>query len=107
MAGLPFVCKAPNGQVVRLDDLPLEDLQGIATEAGMESWFDMTIQPARNGRAAAALYRHCCKVAGAEPVEPVTAKVVLDAFELATEDDTLPTLWQDGIPEAEGGPTTP
>ena len=103
---LSFICKAPNGQVVRLDDLPLEDIQGIATEAGRESWFDLYLQPARNGKATVALYRHCCKVAGAEPVEPVTPKVILNAFEPA-EDDALPTLWEDGSPLTEGDQTTP
>jgi hypothetical protein len=102
---LSFLCKAPNGQVVRLDDLPVEDIQNIATECGMESWFDLYLQPARYGRATVALYRHCCKVVDAEPVEPVTPKVILSAFEAA--DDNLPTLWEDGNPPTADDPTTP
>ena len=31
---LSFACKTPNGQTVRLDDLPIEDIQGIADSCG-------------------------------------------------------------------------
>jgi hypothetical protein len=103
---LSFLCKVPNGQVVRLDDLPVEDIQNIATEAGLESWFDLYLQPARFGKATIALYRHCCGVAGCEPAEPVTPKVILNSFE-PTEEDTLPTLWEDGNPPTADDPTTP
>lgn len=102
---LSFACKAPNGQVVRLDDLPIEDLQRLATDSGMESWFDLYMQPARHGRATIALYRHCCAVVGADPVEPITPKVILNSFE-AVEEDTLPTMWENGNPPTADDQTT-
>jgi len=37
---LSFACNTPNGQTVRLDDLPIEDIQGIADSCGLESRFD-------------------------------------------------------------------
>lgn len=95
---LSFICKTPTGSV-RLDDLPVEDLQRIAVENGEESWFDLFVQPARNGSAAIALYRHCCGVAGDEPPEKITPKVILSAFEPATDD--APTLFEDGLPAPE------
>ena len=103
---LSFACKAPNGQVVRLDDLPIEDLQRLASEAGMESWFDLYMQPARHGKATIALYRYCCKVVDSEPIEPVTPRVILGAYE-AVEQDTLPTLWENGNPPTADDQTTP
>ena len=103
---LSFACTVPNGQVVRLDDLPIEDLQRLATDAGMESWFDLYIQPARHGRATIALYRHCCSVAGADPVEPITPRVILNAF-TGVEEDTLPTMWENGNPPTADDQTTP
>jgi hypothetical protein len=102
---LSFACNTPNGQTVRLDDLPIEDIQGIADSCGLESWVDRYLQPARFGKATIALYRHCCKVADCDPAEPVTPKIILGAFE-PVEEDTLPTLWEDGNPPTADAPTT-
>jgi hypothetical protein len=88
-----------------LDDLPIDDIQKLATDAGLESWFDLYLQPARYGAATVALYRHCCGVVGDTPVDPVTPKVILNAFEPV--DDDLPTLFEEGLPDPEAdGPTT-
>lgn len=100
---LEFQFKSPSGKVVRLYDLPIEDVQDIAEKAGLESWFDLASQPARFGKASVALYRHCCGVAGDDPVEPVTIKAVIDAFELVPDD--LPTLFEDGLPETDAQTT--
>jgi len=101
---LSFQCVTPGGQVVRLDDLPVEELQSIADSTGLESWFDLYLQPARHGAATIALYRHCCGIAGVDPVDPVTPKVILAAFEPA--DDDLPTLFEDGVPKTDAVATT-
>lgn len=100
-----FGIKTPDGQVIRLDDLPVEVLQGIAEDAGLESWFDVYVQPARYGKAAEALYRHACGLVGCEPL-PFTVAVLNDALEVVEDD--LPTMWEDGEvdpPEADA-PTT-
>lgn len=102
---LSFACTTPTGKVVRLDDLPIEDIQRIADECGLESWFDLYLQPARFGKATIALYRFCCEHVGDAPADPVTPKVILSAFE-PVEDD-LPTMYEDGIPDPnQDGPTT-
>jgi hypothetical protein len=102
---LSFICKTPSGAVVRLDDLLISDLQDIADKNGLESYFDLYLQPARFGKATEALYRFCCEQAGDKPPERITPRVILAAFEPAEDD--LPTLFEDGLPSGEAdGPTT-
>jgi hypothetical protein len=101
---LEFQFKSPDGKVVRLYDLPIEDVQDIASKAGLESWYDMLQGPARFGHASTALYRYCCKQVDVEPVEPVTVQTIIDAFELVPDD--LPEQFEDGIPVPEADAQT-
>jgi hypothetical protein len=99
-----WAIKGPSGKVVRLDDLPVEDLDRIALEAGLESWFDMWYQPLRYGKAAIALYRHCCALVGDEPQEPVTPSVLMESLDRVDED--TPQQWTDGHPQTADDPKT-
>lgn len=96
--------KVPGGDVVRIDDIAIEDLQRIADENGVESWFDIWLQPARYGKAAVALYRHACGIAGVDPVDPVKPRDLLDSLDRVADD--LPTMWENGHPQTADDETT-
>lgn len=99
-----WVCRISQDERVRLVDLDVGDLQRIAEIGGLESWYDLFVQPGRNGKSAVALYQFCCRRAGVEPVETVTPWMIGDMFD-RVEDD-LPTLWEDGHPQTAGDLTT-
>lgn len=96
----------PSGQV-RLDDIPIEVLEGIAKANGGDSWHDLAAAPGANAAAAVALLAHCYTLTGDEPLpsEKVTPRLLLSALEIVPDD--LPDTFEGGIPKAEpGDPTT-
>jgi hypothetical protein len=101
---MPFAVTTPGGHVVRLDDVPLSDLDRIAKDAGLDTWAELLTAPLRNGASAEALYRYCCDTAKDTPPDPITPNVVVAAFNWA--DDDLPETFQGGLPKAEDDPET-
>ena len=96
---MPFAVTTPAGDVVRLDDIPLQDLHKICTDHGLDSWTKLLIEPLKQGAAAEALYRHCCDIAKDEPPEVLTPRVLVPAFEWVSDD--LPDTYEGGAPKAE------
>lgn len=101
---MPFAVTTPAGHVVRLDDVPLSDLQKIVEEAGLDSWVLLVTEPARNAVAVESLYRYCCEISGDAPPERITAKVIGEAVSFVSDD--LPDTYQGGLPKAEDDPAT-
>lgn len=101
---MPFAVTTPAGHVVRLDDVPLSDLQKIVEEAGLDSWVLLVTEPARNATAVEALYRYCCEISGDKPPERITAKVIGEAVSFVTDD--LPDTYRGGLPLAGDEPAT-
>lgn len=101
---MPFAVTTPGGHVVRLDDVPLEDLGRIADEAGLESWSELMYGPLRNWKAALGVYRYACDQGGESPPDRPTVAQMTKAFEFVSDD--LPDSFQGGVPKAEGEPET-
>jgi hypothetical protein len=101
---MPYAVTTPQGHVVRLDDVPLEDLHRIAVANDLESWSELLITPLRHGAAAIDLYRFCCEHTGDTPPEKLTPKLLVGAVKY--EDEDLPDAWQGGLPKAEDGTST-
>jgi len=101
---MPFAVTTPGGHVVRMDDVPLEDLGRIADEAGMESWSELMFGPLRNWKAALGVYRYACEAGGESVPDRPTVKAITEAFEFVKDD--LPDSFQGGVPKAEDDPTT-
>jgi hypothetical protein len=102
---MPFAVTTPEGNVVRLDDVPLEDLGKIADEAGMESWSDVMFGPLRNWKAALGIYRYCFDLHKETAPEKPTVADIQAAFEWVRDD--LPDSFEGGVPKAEDDPMTP
>jgi hypothetical protein len=101
---MPFAVTTPAGHVVRLDDVPLSDLDRIAKDAGLDTWAALLTAPLRDGAAAEAVYRFCCASVEDKPADPITPKIVVAAFNWL--DDDLPETFQGGLPKAEDDPAT-
>lgn len=93
-----WACNTPGGQV-RLADLTLEALADLEKKCGAE-WYRIVARPRSSAGNAIHIYAACCAAAGCEP-ETVTARKLMDVFELVDED--LPTMFEAGIPKAAGG----
>lgn len=100
---MAITIKAPNGKVVRVDDLPLGVLSKIAKEHEMGSWSVLLTAPAYDGGAFIDVYAEVCRVAGCEP-EEITAGMVFKIVD-RVEDDR-PSMYEDGIPKEEADPET-
>lgn len=99
-----WACKVGD-RYVRLSDLPISDLGRIAKDAEMVSWTVLVQHPLLDAGAAEALMRHCYQLEGETPPDPITGRVVVDAFERIAED--LPTTFEGGLPKEGPDPTTP
>lgn len=97
-----WACNTPGGQV-RLADLTLEALAELEKKCGTE-WHRIVARPRSSATNAIHIYAACCAAAGCEP-DKVTARRLLDVFELVDED--LPEMFEGGIPKAEGEASTP
>lgn len=83
----------PGGKVVSIGDLPLEEVEGVATKHGVE-WSDLQFTPARRLVAARALYRRACEINGETPVEVNSSK---DLLAVITEVDLdIPATFDEG-----------
>jgi hypothetical protein len=102
---MPFAVTTPAGHVVRLDDVPLSDLQKIAVDTGLDTWAKILTEPLRNGASAEAVYRFCCEQEGDTPPDRITPKLIIAAFNWVEDD--LPDTYQGGLPKAEDDPGTP
>jgi hypothetical protein len=96
-ADVEWACNTPEGQV-RLADLTLEALAKLEKDCGAE-WHRVVSRPRHSAQNAIHIYAACCELAGCEP-ETVTARTLLDVFELVPED--MPDMYEAGIPKAEG-----
>lgn len=96
-----WACNTPGGQV-RLADLTLATLAELEQQCGME-WHRIVVRPRSSATNAIHIYAACCAAVGCEPAE-VTARSLLDVFELVDED--LPEMFQAGVPKAEGEAST-
>lgn len=101
---MPFAVTTPAGHVVRLDDVPLQDLHKIASDHGLDSWTKLMIEPLKNGAAAEALYRHCCGIAKDPAPEVLTPRSLIPSFDWVADD--LPDSYEGGAPKAEDDQTT-
>lgn len=101
---MPFAVNTPGGQV-QLMDLPLEVLDKLEEETGRR-WSQLLVAPGWNAKSVMALYNAACAHIGCEP-EPLTPRKVVDGAGLFEEvPDDLPTVYEDGLPKAEGGTST-
>lgn len=96
-----WACNTPGGQV-RLADLTLDALAELEKKCGTE-WHRIVARPRASATNAIHIYGACCAAVGCEP-DVVTARTLLDVFELVDED--LPVMFQAGIPKAAGGAST-
>jgi hypothetical protein len=90
-----WACNTPEGQV-RLADLTLEALAELEKKCGTE-WHRIVARPRASAGNAIHIYSACCAQIGCEP-ETLTARKLLDVFELVDED--MPDMFQGGIPKA-------
>lgn len=104
MSDLVWQITTPSGARHIVDDFTIDDLEAMATAAG-QSWYLMMRSPFLSGAGAKALYLHACALTGDDPPDPLTARVINEAFTAIDED--LPAEYQDGIPKAEGATGTP
>jgi hypothetical protein len=92
-----WTCRVDASHTVRLEDIPIEQLDPLQQECE-ETWFSMVITPlARRPATILALYRKCCEVAGVEPRPVVTAREAIEMFDLT--DDDRPTMYSGGLPD--------
>lgn len=96
--------RVPGGQLVRLEtDIEFDEITAIATKHELNFMFMLASPELGTGKSLADLYRLCCRTAGVEVPEKLTARLVLDALE-DVEDD-LPEYYEDGHPKV-ADPTT-
>jgi hypothetical protein len=92
-----WTCRVDETHTVRLEDIPIEQLDPLENECG-ESWYLMVNAPlVRKPRTLLAIYRMCCELAGVEPAELPTAGEITAMFDLV--DDDRPTMYSGGLPD--------
>lgn len=96
-----WACNTPEGQV-RLADLTLDALADLEKQCGTE-WWRIVSRPRHSAQNARHIYAACCDLAGCKP-DTVTARSLLDVFELVAED--MPDMYEGGIPKAGEAPTS-
>lgn len=96
-----WACNTPEGQV-RLADLTLDALADLEKKCGTE-WWRIVSRPRGSAQNAIHIYASCCEAAKCEPAV-VTARTLLDVFELVAED--MPDMYVGGIPKAGEAPTS-
>lgn len=100
-----WACNTPEGQV-RLADLTLEALADLEKKCGAE-WWRIVARPRHSAQHAVHIYAACCELAKCEP-GVVTARSLLDVFELVDED--MPDMYEGErgarIPKAEDAAPT-
>ena len=101
---MPFAIKLGEGQIVRIDELPLDLLEQAAKAHGAR-WSDFLVAPAKSVPAGRALINSAAGHLGLAAPDTSTAKAFLAAFE-EVPDDTDEILWQDGLPKAEDASST-
>lgn len=106
-SGLPKVLefRHPDGDAMKLNQLPMGVLADIATAHGIAIWATLVDGPLGflPARALEDLYRACCRELKASAPKKLTAGAVLRAFHLVDDDE--PDVWVDGRPR-EGSPST-
>jgi hypothetical protein len=100
-----FKVVTPGGEV-RLTDLPLEVLDRMERESDVR-WVQLLIAPASTARAAIAVYRGCCEHVGAEPEELTARRIISGEVFVEADDDDLPTMFEDGVPDPKAGDAEP
>jgi hypothetical protein len=91
-----WVCTVAEGRTVRIDSLPVVEIENIAKEAGI-TWLNLFGNPLRNAAAGQQLFNRCCAAAGVEN-RVLSARDLLTVFEL-TNEDGLPRTFTDGMPD--------
>lgn len=94
------------GQVVRLDDLPLAAWERIVTASG-EPWIEVYYKPLADLGTARLVFAEACAHVGVNPattLDTVTVPALLALFEPAEDD--LPVEVTDGTPQPGDGSTT-
>ena len=96
---MAFAVNTPGGQVL-LEDLPLSLLSKMEVEGDVR-WPVLLMAPASTALSAMAVYRVACESNGSEPEELTARKILTGDYFVEVKDD-LPTMYEDGIPKAEG-----
>ena len=97
-----WTCKV-GSVTVRLEDIPARKLADLETQLST-SWLTLVGRPLVDVSSALAMYEKCCELAGV-PVEELTTRQLLDAFELV--DDDRPDYYEAGLPSPKAdAPTT-
>lgn len=91
-------------QRVNFDDLPMTLWAEVAQETGVP-WSEVYWAPAASATAGPLLLKKIAAFAGLDPPEPITARVLFDAWDYVAKDD-LPASFEDGLPSPEAVPTT-
>lgn len=100
-----------NGRTVRFDDLTPAAWEAVEDGSGV-SWSEVYVAPLRKLSAALLLVAECVKVAEPDCPDPTvkanelgsSLRALSDMFIEVDED--LPHTFQDGVPKAEGEPST-
>ena len=98
LAGNGWQVTVAEGQVIRLDDLPLAAWERIVSLTEIP-WVDAYYKPLSDLSLARQLVIECCKVGGIDSgalLEAATGPIILGMFEAAGDD--LPVEVADGIP---------
>jgi hypothetical protein len=92
---VPFFVKVGEHEV-SFEDVPMDVWAKLSKEAGLP-WTEVYWAPAKSAVAGPALIRWAAGYFNSPVPEPLTPRVVLDAFRWEAEDDR-PSSYEDGLP---------
>jgi hypothetical protein len=103
---MAWACTLPSGTVVNIEDLSIETMIAITTDAGLPvtSWLNVAYAPLLNPQTAVAVLKACAVKAGEPEPSALTVGAVFRAFNQVVDD--RPTEYEGDIPKAEDAPTT-
>lgn len=92
-----------DGKELDVDDVPMDVYADIEKKTGI-AWYRLTQAPAGHAAAGPLLAQRCADMLEVVLPDPITPKVLVDLFDVREDDVTVPSEFEDGMPDpkAEG-----